>query len=405
MTQAFPPLIRYNKALTALAECVRVDEIKAIHDQAMAMQLYAKQAKDTKLIEAATEIRLRAERKAGELLAAMPKNRGTRGQLKGDIPVGGHVSDTAKDNTPTLKELGISKRQSSKWQQLADLSQPEFEAKVTTVKFAASQKTTTAPHYKFRDRQSGTGRRTKARFASASVLYHRRIMPPINTPAFNEKRTEYPTTVIRDLDAYPYRLLKGGANDPKVGGIVLKGRWKGFSIFTLTLEERATCPTECRHWCSCYGNKMHMAHRFAHGPKFEAKLVSELRELGKKRPAGFVVRLHVLGDFYSVEYVQLWAEMLEEIPQLHVFGYTARHDAEIGGALRELVEQRWERFAIRFSNAEDWRDVPATISIEHLISNPADAIICPEQNYGKTESCSTCGLCWGTKRRIAFLYH
>src|SRR5262249_24811065 len=35
---------------------------------------------------------------------------------------------------------------------------------------------------------------------------------------------------------------------------------------TLTLEERATCPTTCRHWRDCYGNKMHRAQRWQRGP-------------------------------------------------------------------------------------------------------------------------------------------
>jgi len=34
-------------------------------------------------------VRLRAEIRAGELLTEMQKNKGTRAQLRGDIPVGG----------------------------------------------------------------------------------------------------------------------------------------------------------------------------------------------------------------------------------------------------------------------------------------------------------------------------
>ena len=61
-------LALYDRMCTAIAECHRVDEVKDLRDKAMALEIYAKQAKNTDAERRACEIRLRAERRTGELL-------------------------------------------------------------------------------------------------------------------------------------------------------------------------------------------------------------------------------------------------------------------------------------------------------------------------------------------------
>lgn len=163
---------------------------------------------------------------------------------------------------------------------------------------------------------------------------------------------------------------------------------------------------------NCFGNKMQWAIRFTPSANFERQLVREVLELNQRHPDGFVIRLHQLGDFYSVLYVHLWQVLLEHAPALRVFGYTARWEDQIGHILRKLATEQWERFAMRFSNAPSyWTrgttvgvSPPATISIEHPIQTPQDSFLCPEQT-GRTESCATCGACWSTRKRVAFLQH
>ena len=242
---------------------------------------------------------------------------------------------------------------------------------------------------------------------AATLRRHGSIKPsghsitlPGYDPALRSARTIFGNRVTTAADAG--HVLKSGHNSRKIGKTVLKGKWRGLPIYTLTLEERATCPRDCAAFACCYGNGMNWAQRIVAGGDLEAALDRELDALALQHPGGFAVRLHVLGDFYSMAYVYLWERALQRIPGLRVFGFTARcPDTDpIGMRLEKLSRRMWDRFAIRFSN----RGLPTRGAVLMEPGEPTDAIPCPAQT-GATDCCATCGLCWATTRNIAFARH
>lgn len=214
--------------------------------------------------------------------------------------------------------------------------------------------------------------------------------------------TRFPTRVL-PISAMGSILVSGHSN-VKIGRDVRKGRLRGYRIFTLSLEERATCPTSCEHWRSCYGNAMPFAKRVDHrDPAFLPALAEEIDMLMRKPWPGVLIRLHALGDFYSVEYVDFWRDMLIEHQNLALYGYTARNNEDdIGPAIFALRRDFGLRAMIRSSNGA--RHNLATVSIKTETDCPASAFVCPEQT-GKTRCCATCAACWSTTKNVAFLEH
>jgi hypothetical protein len=222
-------------------------------------------------------------------------------------------------------------------------------------------------------------------------------------PAVVEGRTIFPSRVFDAADVG--RVLVPGESSRKIGGYISKGAWKGSRIFTLSLEERASCPRACTHWRSCYTNHMPFTKRLRHGPTLVARIEQELVELTERHPEGVVIRTHISGDFWSTGYVRQWARWLRRFSNLRVFGYTAYPPrSRIGSEIRAVTDRYWSRFAIRFSNSTLETRAANTIHYQPLQPVVPEGIVCPAQT-AKTETCGTCALCWGSERNIAFIAH
>jgi hypothetical protein len=224
----------------------------------------------------------------------------------------------------------------------------------------------------------------------------------INKPA----ATMYPKA-RRPLADYKTGVLKFSKNnkiaDKRGLPIIRKGIFRGYVIMTLTLEERATCPRYCYHWDTCYGNNMAFAHRIEHGPELEKRIRSELQE-HTSLYKGVIVRLHVLGDFYSPAYVQLWDDMLAKYDNLAVWGFTGHAPASMLGQLIGIVREKYgQRFSVRFSDALDHNF--AALSEERAEPVPGKSFACPEQT-GQVANCASCAACWQAQdRQVIFATH
>lgn len=212
-------------------------------------------------------------------------------------------------------------------------------------------------------------------------------------PALHDART-FRVQMVKRVDQTS-RLLKPVADNRKLGAggnFVTKGKWRGMPMYGLTLEERATCSRDCKQWANCFGNNMQFAHRIDHtDERFLETLEREVKSLDAMHPYGFVVRLHVLGDFYSPEYVDFWRTLTDSYRSLRVFGYTHWHSGPI---YERIADWNSETVWVRFSD----RGGEMSANVD------GEGIQCPEQT-GKTKSCLTCGICWSTTKAISFKEH
>jgi site-specific DNA-methyltransferase (adenine-specific) len=177
----FAALARLEQATRVLAELREVDEVKAIIDLAEAARVYAETARlGTAAINHATEIKLRAERRAGELLRMIPREPGAGGgrppsSALAPVPTGlestsesesektssqpgtrfsvnTHGDERAhphalsrQSRTPyevTLRNAQITRGTADRWQRVAGVPDHAFEAYIAEARARASRLTT-----------------------------------------------------------------------------------------------------------------------------------------------------------------------------------------------------------------------------------------------------------------------
>ena len=133
----------------------------------------------------------------------------------------------------------------------------------------------------------------------------------------------------------------------------------GPGIFAWSLPAKETCPGATEACLAvCYalrgrfrmGNLKHLYQRneeFSRTAEFSDWMVAQLVANSVE-----IMRLHVSGDFYDVEYVEKWYDIIRRNPQVRFFGYT--HSWSVDGftpVLRKLA---------RCANLKLWYSVDPT---------------------------------------------
>lgn len=192
-------------ARNMLAQAKTLDDILNIRDFAEAARVYAQAAKlGLENQNEAAEVKIRAERKAGEMLARMPKNEGERGQFTGS-----NIMLHPEEVPPTLADLGIERMQSSRWQTIASLPEDLFEEHIQEVK-AEGKELTSAGLVRVAKFESASNKidapkitgKYRVIYADPPWKYNDRLVDGYGPAEFH-----YPTLTIDELCALPVKEL------------------------------------------------------------------------------------------------------------------------------------------------------------------------------------------------------
>lgn len=164
-------LEKLDAATRMLAEVKTMPEAMKLISMAEAARVYAKQAKlGLEAQNHAAEIKIRAERKAGEMLAGMEKNRG--GQAEHES----YRSQPVTTSPQKLDDLGIGRMDSHRWQQVASMPEDTFEKHIEEHKTDGKELTTGAVIRKAKDLTSQTRREETRQAAAKDVELNDRII-------------------------------------------------------------------------------------------------------------------------------------------------------------------------------------------------------------------------------------
>jgi len=117
-----------------------------------------------------------------------------------------------------------------------------------------------------------------------------------------------------------------------------------------------------------------------------------IKEIRQTRAPAF--RIHVIGDFYIVEYIEKWIEIAKALPAVIFFGSTRSWRCDF---LSEVIKRFRDMENVYLKASVDLTDTLSPLGCGwNLWSVEGKGMTCPH-GVGKVASCFVCKRCWTTK--------
>lgn len=183
--------------------------------------------------------------------------------------------------------------------------------------------------------------------------------------------------------------------------LISRGNLKTGTLPSFSLPVLTTCPGKtpfCERYC--YGLKGWFTLeqiKGANDRRLDATLRDDfvdiiVHEIRKSRAPAF--RLHVIGDFYSVEYVEKWIEIANRLPKVIFFGSTRSWRCEF---LSEVLKRFRGLPNVYIKASIDLTDNLNPFSCGWRVwSVEGEGVPCPH-DLGLVENCAVCQRCWTVK--------
>ena len=183
--------------------------------------------------------------------------------------------------------------------------------------------------------------------------------------------------------------------------LISRGNLKLGSLPSFSLPVITTCPGKtpfCERYCfGLKGNFTMLNVIDANDRRLDATLKNDfvdiiIKEIRQTRAPSF--RIHVIGDFYTVEYIEKWIEIAKELPDVIFFGSTRSWRCDF---LSEAIKMFRDMENVYLKASVDLTDTLSPLGCGwNLWSVEGKGMACPH-DVGKVASCLACKRCWSTK--------